>query len=270
MTTATDGADTIVLIHGLWMTPLCWERWVEHFGSRGYSVIAPSWPGAETSIEQLRRRPDKLAGVGVSEIVEHYAKIVRELRRPPILIGHSFGGAFVQLLLDRGLGAAGVAIHSAPVRGVFTLRLSTLRTSFPVLRDPRNARRAVSLTPKQFHYAFTNTLSEQESAVVYDRYHVPGPGRVLFEAALANLNPKAPTRVDFGNGRRRPLLLIAGGADHVVPAAVNHENFRRYRSAALTEYREFPGRSHYTLGQEGWQEVADYAIEWVSARAGSG
>jgi alpha-beta hydrolase superfamily lysophospholipase len=202
----------------------------------------------------------------VSEIAQHYENIVRELHRPPILVGHSFGGAFVQLLLDRGLGAAGVAIHSAPVRGVFTLPLSTLRASFPVLHDPRNAWRAVSLTPKQFHYAFTNTLSEHESAGVYDRYHIPGPGRVLFEAALANLIPGASTRVDFGNARRPPLLLIAGGADHLVPPAVNHENFRRYQGAAVTDYKEFPDRSHYTLGQEGWEEVADYALDWVSSR----
>lgn len=261
---AADGADTVVLIHGLWMTPLCWEHWIERFTCRGYSVIAPSWPGVESGIERLRRNPQVIAGLGVREIAQHYENIVRELRRPPILIGHSFGGAFVQLLLDRGLGAAGVAIHSAPVRGVFTLPLSTLRASFPVLHDPRNAWRAVPLTPKQFHYAFTNTLSEHESAAVYDRYHIPGPGRVLFEAALANLNPRAATRVDFKNPRRPPLLLISGGADHVVPAAVNHENFRCYDRAAITEYREFPDRSHYTLGQTGWEEVADYALDWAA------
>lgn len=117
------GVDTIVLIHGLWMTPLCWEHWTERLSGRGYRVIAPSWPGMELGIEQLRRNPSKAAGVGIREIVAHYIKILDELRVTPILIGHSFGGAFVQLLLDRGLGAAGVAIHSAPVRGVFTLSL---------------------------------------------------------------------------------------------------------------------------------------------------
>ncbi|HKP59167.1 MAG TPA: alpha/beta fold hydrolase [Polyangiales bacterium] len=265
-TAARPDADTIVLIHGLWMTPLCWEHWIERFSSRGYSVIAPSWPRVEIGIEQLRRHPDTLAGLGVREIAQHYENIVRELRRPPILIGHSFGGAFVQLLLDRGLGAAGVAIHSAPVRGVYTLPLSTLRSTFPVLHDPRNAWRAVALTPRQFHYAFTNTLSEQESASIYDRYHIPGPGRVLFQAAFANLTPRAATRVDFTRSRRPPLLLIAGGADRVVPAAVNQENFRRYRGDAVTDYKEFPGRSHYTLGQAGWEEVADCALDWALRR----
>jgi alpha-beta hydrolase superfamily lysophospholipase len=221
----------------------------------------------ERGIEQLRRDPSSVAGVGVAEIVEHYAKILRELKTVPILIGHSFGGAFVQLLLDRGLGASGVAIHSAPVRGVLGLPVSTLKATFPVLGNPANVRRAVALTPKEFHYAFTNTLSELDSAAVYDRYHIPGPGRVLFQAALANLNPRAATRVDFSRADRAPLLLIAGGADHLVPASLNRENVRRYSSTAVTELIEFAGRSHFTIGQAGWEAVADYAIDWAAAHA---
>lgn len=261
----SHGVDTIVLIHGLWMTPLSWENWTDRFTSRGYRVIAPSWPGLERGIEQLRRGPDQIAGIGVTEIVEHYARILQQLPTPPILMGHCFGGAFVQLLLDRGLGAVGIAIHSAPVRGVFGLPLSALRATFPVWGNPANVRRAVSLTPAEFHYAITNTLSELESAAVYDRYQIPGPGRVLFQTALANLNPRAPTRLNFDRTERAPLLLIAGGADHLVPAVVNRENARRYTSKAVTEFIEFAGRSHYTLGQPGWEEVADYALDWAAA-----
>lgn len=264
---AGHGVDTIILIHGLWMTPLSWERWTERLSGRGYRVIAPSWPGMERGIEQLRRSPGSMAGVGVTEIVDHYAKILRELKSSPILIGHSFGGAFVQILLSRGFGAAGVAVNSAPVRGVYTLPLSTLRVTLPVLGNPLNVGRAVGLTPKEFHYAFTNTLSEQDSAAVYDRYHVPGPGRVLFQAALANLNPRAATRVNFSLPNRAPLLMIAGGADHIVPASVNRENARRYDSGAVTDFIEFAGRSHYTVGEPGWEAVADYAIDWAAAHA---
>src|SRR2546430_6217882 len=191
--------DTIVLIHGLWLTPLSWEHWVDRFTKRGCNVIAPTVPGMEGGIEDLRRNPDKVAGLGVTEIVDHYDAIVRKLDRPPIIMGHSFGGAFTQILLDRGLGATGVAIDSAPVKGVLGLPWSTLRSAWPVLRNPANYQRAVGLTPEEFHYAFTNTLTEQESLAVYQRYHVPGPGRVLFQGALANLAPRAATRVNFGN-----------------------------------------------------------------------
>ena len=144
------------------------------------------------------------------------------------------------------------------------LPLSTLRSGNPILHNPANRHRAVPLTPKQFHYAFTNTLSEEDSQAVFERYAVPGPGRVLFEGALANLARHSPVQVDFRNDERAPLLLIAGGEDHVSPASLTESNLKKYRhSTAVTELKVFEGRSHFTLGQEGWEEVADYAIDWA-------
>jgi pimeloyl-ACP methyl ester carboxylesterase len=265
----TAAPDTIVLIHGLWMTSLSWEWWVERYSNRGYHVIAPNWPGMDVHIGQLRRDPSPIARLDAGEIADHYECIIRQLARPPIIMGHSLGGAFVQLLLDRGLGAAGVAIDSAPVKGVLGLPFSTIRSAWPILRNPGNLNRAVGLTAKQFHYAFTNTLSEQASASVYERYHVPGAGRVLFQAALANVGSRTVFRVDFSRAERAPLLFIAGGKDHVVPAWINKSNAAHYRrkSKAITGYKEFPGRSHYTLGQDGWEEVADYALNWAARNA---
>jgi alpha-beta hydrolase superfamily lysophospholipase len=262
--------DTVVLIHGLWMTPLSWEHWIDRFRSRGFRVLAPAWPGMEVDIQQLRADPSPIAHLGIEEIVDHYDAIIRGMDEPPIVIGHSFGGAFTEVLLDRGLGAAGVAIDAAPVKGVARLPFAQLKSSFPVLKNPANNHRAVPLTAAEFHYAFTNTLSDEDSRRVYERYAVPGPGHVLFQAAFANFNPHAPTRVDFNNGDRAPLLLIGGGSDHTVPAAVDRSTAKHYRgSPAVTEYKEFPGRSHFTLGQEGWEEVADYALDWAVEHAAS-
>src|SRR5919112_1923444 len=216
-------SDTIILIHGLWMTPLSWEHWIERYENRGFRVLAPAWPGMDGDIDELRRDPSGIEHLGIQEIVDHYDVIIRELDTSPITMGHSFGGAFTQLLLDRGLGAAGVAI------------------------------KAVALSLEEFRYAFTNTLSEEESQAAYERYAVPGPGRVLFQAALANFNPHATTTVDFHNDERAPLLFLPGGKDHVSPAAINESNARLYRkSVAITVYEEFPLRSHFTLGEEGW------------------
>jgi alpha-beta hydrolase superfamily lysophospholipase len=265
--TAKDN-KTIVLIHGLWMTSLSWEHWVERYTAKGYRVMARSWPGLEGSIEELRRDPSPIATLGITEVVDHYQSIIRGLDAPPIIIGHSFGGLITQILLDRGMGSAGVAIASAPVKGILLLPFSTLKVSFPVLSNPANNHRAEPLTPEQFHYAFTNTLSEDASLVVFERYAVPGPDHMLFQAAFANFNPHAASAVDFHNNTRAPLLLISGGKDHISPPSVVNANYNLYKkSQAVTEYKEYPERSHYTLGQDGWEEVADYALTWAESHA---
>jgi alpha-beta hydrolase superfamily lysophospholipase len=221
-------------------------------------------------VEDIRRDPSPLNGLGVTEITDHYAEIIRGLDRPPIIIGHSFGGLVTELLLDRGLGAAGVALSPAPVKGVLRLPLAQLRSAFPVLGNPANRKRTVELTPQQFHYAFTNTMSDAESQAAYDRYEVPGPGRVIFQAAFANFNPGAVSKVDFHKDDRAPLLIVGNSEDHTVPASVSREAAKRLgRSKAVVDYKEFPGRPHFTAGAPGWEGVADYALEWATRQAGA-
>jgi pimeloyl-ACP methyl ester carboxylesterase len=256
--------NNIVLVHGLWMTPLSWEHWAHHYSLRGYSVYAPSWPGMERDLRTLRGAPEAYAGIGIKQIVDHYERTVLELDDPPIIIGHSFGGLVIQALLDRGLGSCGVALGSAPIKGIWTLPYSTIRVITPQLLDPRNNRRCVSLTPAQFHYAFMNTSSREESLHVYQRYAVPGPDHVLFQTELANFNPFAETAVNVRRNNRAPLLMIAGSRDHVAPPSVVRANVRAYRhSTAVTEYKEFRDRTHFIIGQSGWQEVANYTIDWA-------
>lgn len=258
-------ADTIVLINGLWLTGLSWEHWVERYTARGYRVIARSWPGMEGDIEALRRDPSAIAGLGLDAIVDHYDRIVRELDHPPIIMGHSFGGLITQILVDRGLGTAGVAIHPAPIKGIWVLPFSELKSAFPALKNPFEQHRAVALTLQQFNYGFTNYLSEEETRPIYERYAVPGPNHVLFQASFANFNPHAATTVDVHNDERAPLLLIAGGKDHTVPASVTQANYKLFgHSTAITDFKEYPDRTHWTIGQPGWEDVADYALDWAS------
>ncbi|HTR75550.1 MAG TPA: alpha/beta hydrolase [Solirubrobacterales bacterium] len=255
---------TIVLIHGLWMTPLSWEHWVERYSAAGYRVETPAWPGFEGDVEAIRADTSAIENLGLEEIIDHMEEFLGGIEGETIIMGHSFGGAITEVLLDHGHGDAGVAIDAASVRGVTKLPLSTLRSSFPILKSPANGHRAVPLTAGQFHYAFTNTMSEEESRPIYERYAVPGPGRVLWQGALANFNPHTPLKVDFKNPERAPLLLIAGGSDHVIPPSVDKQMAKKESKApAVTDYKEFPGRSHFTVGQEGWEEVADYALDWA-------
>jgi pimeloyl-ACP methyl ester carboxylesterase len=258
--------QTIVLIHGMWMTPLSWEHWVSRYNERGHRVLAPAWPGLGAEPQELRRDPSPLRDLSITHVVDHYDKIVRDLDRPPIIIGHSFGGLVAQLLLDRGLGAAGVALGTAAPKGVFKLPLSTLRAGWPALRNPRNLHKETPLTLEQFHWCFTNTLSREASDVVYERYYIPGSARPFFQAGYANFNPHAVTKVDYRNSSRPPLLFLTGAEDRISPPSVNRANLKKQRRApSATDYKEYPGRCHFP-GQEGWEQVADDALAWTTER----
>jgi len=267
--TGTRPKPTIMLIHGLWLTPRSWEGWIDRYKKAGYNVIAPSWPGLEGEVEAIRKDPSPLKGLKLKTVVDHYDRIIRQLEAQPILMGHSFGGLIVQILIDRGLGAAGVAIDSAQSAAVPVLPLSTIWATITVLGNPLTFNSAVSLSPSKFNYAFTNELNAAESKKVYDRYQIPGSGRILWDAAFSLLNTNAASKVNYANNSRAPLLFIAGGNDHLVPPAINKANVKKYisHSTALTDYREFPNRTHHTVGQKGWEEVADHAIEWATQHA---
>jgi pimeloyl-ACP methyl ester carboxylesterase len=263
-------ADTVVLIHGLWMTPLSWEHWVDRYHQRGLKVVTPGYPGieeGEAGVAALRDDPSPLANLGVREVFDHLAEVIEALDTTPIIMGHSFGGAFTQLLVDAGYGAAGVSIDGAAVKGVKALPFSEIKATSPVLHNPANKDRAVPITEKEFHYAFTNNLSDEESKTVHDRYAVPVSGRILFQGGFANFTPHAATTYNFANDDRAPLLFISGGNDHILPPAVQQENFNKNvkHSEAITAYKLFPGRSHYTCGEEGWEAVADLALDWALA-----
>ncbi|MGV9766101.1 alpha/beta hydrolase [Micromonospora tulbaghiae] len=264
MSAPTARVDTIVLIHGLWMTSRSWEHWAQRYSARGFQVLTPAWPGMDREVEELRADPAPIAAQRIAGIADHYEAIIRDLPRPPIIMGHSFGGLIAQLLADRRLGAAVIAVHPAPVRGVLKLPPSTLRSGFSILRNPANRHRAVPFTPEDFRYAFGNTISQEQSDAAWERYAVPGAGHVLFEAAFANLDPDSATEIDKKRSDRAPLLITAGGEDHVVPASLASSIANLYRSStALTGYRQFPGRSHFVGGEPGWEEEADFALEWA-------
>ena len=261
--------DTIVLVHGLWMTPRSWTDWVARYEAKGYRVIAPAYPGFEIEVEELRKNPEVIAKLTVPETVDHLAGIIGSLDTAPIIMGHSFGGTLTQLLLARGLGSAGVMVNSAPTEGVRVTPLSQAKSLFPALKNPANFHRAVGFTPEEFHYAFTNTLSREDSDVAWEKYAIPAPGNWVWAyGLLANLTPgRQETWVDYSKDRA-PMLFIGGEKDHIMPPSVNKSNARHYaKSPALTEYHEFAGRDHWTCAAPGWEEVADYALDWAAEHA---
>jgi pimeloyl-ACP methyl ester carboxylesterase len=262
-------AQTVVLIHGMWMTPRSWDYWVDHYADRGYKAIAPGWPGVKDP-EETRRDPSALKGLGIKKAVDHYEQIIRGLERPPIIVGHSFGGLFTQILLDRGLGAAGVAIGTAAPKGIVLLPASTLRAALPALKNPFNRNGVCPLTPKQFRYRFTNTLSQEESDRIYQEHYIPGTNRAFFEAAYANTTRNSPAAVDYENPARAPLLLVCGGEDHISPPAVNEKLLKlQSKAPSATVLKTYPGRPHFMAGMDGWEELADVSLNWALEHAGA-
>jgi pimeloyl-ACP methyl ester carboxylesterase len=255
------------MIHGLWMTPRSWEHWKERYEARGYTVHAPAWPGFEGEVEALNADPSPMKDLRAETVIDAYEAFINELDGDPIIMGHSLGGAITQVLLNRGRGSVGVGVSAATVKGIRDLPWSTLRAAGPAL-NPFKRGDPVPISEKQFHYAFANTMSEEEAKPLYERYAVPAASDVLADIALANLHRNPPTEVDFAKQGRIPLLFIGMGEDHVVPPKATMHNERKYDdSVSITEYKEFEGRPHFP-GAPGWEEVADFAIDWAERHAG--
>ena len=263
-----SGRPPAVFVHGLWLLASSWDRWAERFEQAGYASVAVSWPGDAETVEQARANPQSVAGKTLREIAAHVAEVIGALNGKPIVVGHSFGGLLAQMMAARELSAATAAIDPAPFRGVLPLPLSTLRTALPVLSNPANRRRAVSLTFEQFRYGWANALSEQEARQLHESFHVPGTAAPLFEAALANLNPRTAARLDTRAPARGPLLVISGEKDHTVPHAIAHASFKlERRNPGVTEFAEIPGRGHSLTIDSGWREVADTTLEFLGRNA---
>jgi non-heme chloroperoxidase len=258
------GLQPVVFIHGLWLLQSSWDGWAEMFAEAGFAPVAPSWPDDPETVEEAKAHPEVFAHKTVGQVADHVADVIGRLDRKPAVIGHSFGGLLVQIIAGRGLSAATVAINPAPFRGVLPLPVSSLRSARPVLGNPLNRGRAVSLNFEQFRYGWANELSEEEAHQLHDTFHVPAPGAPLFQAATANLNPFTEAKVDTRNPERGPLLFIVGEKDHTAPWAIAHASYKKQaRNPGVTEIVKVPDRGHALIIDHGWREVAEPAMAFV-------
>src|SRR4029077_11340862 len=269
-----SSAPPIVFVHGLWLLPSSWDRWVTLFEEAGYVALTPGWPDDPETVSQAREHPEVFAGKGIGEIADYEEAIIRRLKRKPVIIGHSFGGLLTMILAGRGLAAASVAISPAPFRGVLPLPIQALRTASVALRNPANWNRAVPLSYEQFRYSFANVVGEDEAKELYLGYSVPGAGEPLFQAARgvepifqeasANVNPWSEAKVDSMNPERGPMLIVSADSDHTVPWAIANASYKKQkRNDGVTEIVKMPGRGHSLTIDAGWREVAQKALEFV-------
>jgi non-heme chloroperoxidase len=254
----------VVFVHGLWLLAGSWDNWAGAFEEAGYAALSPGWPGDPESVQEAKANPDRFAQQTITGTADHYGQVIGQLSRKPAVIGHSFGGLLAQIIAGRGLSAATVSISPAPYRGILPLPLSSLRSAFPVLKNPANRKRGVGLTPAEFRFGFGNVVSEQESQELYDAHSVPGPGSTLFQAATANLNPGTQAKVDTRNPARGPMLIVSADGDHTVPWAIAHASYKKQRhNEGVTEITKMTGRGHSLTIDSGWREVADVALQFL-------
>jgi non-heme chloroperoxidase len=259
-----SGNTPVVLIHGLWLLPSSWNNWVDYFEQEGYAGVTPDWPDDPETVEEARANPDVFAKKSLKQIADHTAEVIDKLDKKPAVMGHSTGGLLTYMIADRGLSAASVAIDPGPFRGVLPLPISSLRSAAPVLRNPFNRSRAITLTLDQFKYGWANALSDEEAKQLYETYHVAAPGKALMQMANANVNPWTEAKVDPRNPDRGPLLIIDGEKDHTVPWAIANAAYKRQsNNEAVTEIEKIPNRGHALTIDSGWREVAQKALDFV-------
>jgi pimeloyl-ACP methyl ester carboxylesterase len=259
-----SGRAPVVFIHGLWLLASSWDRWAEYFGQVGYAPVSPGWPDDPDTVEEALANPEAFADKTIGQVADHYANVIGQLGRKPAVIGHSFGGLIAQIVAGRGLAEVTVAIDPAPFRGIPQLPLSALRAGSPVLSNPANRHRAVPLTYEQFRYSFANAVDEDQARRLYDTFAVPAPGAPLWQAAAANFNPRTEDKVDTKNPERGPMLIVSGERDHTVPHVLSNAAYQhQLKNPGVTEFVEIPGRGHALTIDDGWQGVADVALEFV-------
>src|SRR3954462_872705 len=259
-----SGNTPVVFIHGLWLLPSSWNNWVELFEQNGFAGVTPDWPDDPGTVEEARANPEVFAKKTLKQIADHTTEVIERLERKPAVMGHSTGGLLTYMIADRGLSAASVAIDPGPFRGVLPLPLSALKSAGPVLKNPLNRGRAVTLTLEQFKFGWANALSEEEAEQLYDTYHVAAPGVALMQMANANVNPFTEAKVDPKNPDRGPLLIIDGEKDHTVPWAIANAAYKKQKhNEAVTEIEQIPDRGHALTIDHGWREVADKALAFV-------
>jgi len=258
-TTSHRLTNTIVLVHGAWMTAASWDNFRKPLEAAGYTVHTPTWPYLEkgTAAELRANPPEGLGRLTAGAIADHYAKFIDTLPEKPLIIGHSMGGLVTQLLLDRGYGVAGVALDPGPIAGVIPDFLS-LTAAIPVLLRWNAWNRTYTLPKATFDARFANTAPQALRDEAYDKYVVPTSGR-LFAQAATGIGVGVDTKA-----RKQPLLVTAAEHDRTVAPALSRAIWRKQKkSAARTDFVEFPGLSHFLATEPGYEKVAAYVLDWA-------
>jgi len=250
----------IVFVTGAFVTNSCWNEWRTYFEERGYNTIAPPWPFKNGTASDLRNRQPNdtdLAALTLDELIDYYADIIKKYPEKPIVIGHSLGGLMTQVIVNRDLAAAGIAIHPVPTLGVFPYEFSFLRAGWKSLGLFTSLKKTYLMSFSDWQYAFVNGMPWELQKESYEKFTIPESKTV----ARGGLTKAA--KVDYDKPHA-PLLITSGSDDNIIPAHLNNRNYNRYKqNGSVLDYKEFAGRNHFVLGQSTWKVDADFIIDWI-------
>nr|WP_121272319.1 alpha/beta hydrolase [Pedobacter schmidteae] len=254
-------SKNIVFVTGAFVTNTCWDEWRSYFEKEGYTTHAPAWPFKNGTAAELRsRQPDDtdLATLTLTELIDYYADIVSSFPEKPIVIGHSLGGLITQVIVNRDLAAAGVAIHSVPTLGVFPYEFSFLKAAWKSLGLFTTLKKTYLMSFKDWQYAFVNEMSLDEQNTAYKLFTIP-ESKTVVRGGLTSA-----AKIDYKK-EHAPLLFTSGNIDNIIPAHLNYRNYKKYvKNNSILDYKEFPGRNHFVLGQQGWKADAAYILKWIN------
>ncbi len=253
----------IVFVTGAFVHNSCWDNWRTYFEEKGYKTVAPAWPHKEAAnAAELRKRQYQdtdLAKLTLDEVIDHYANIVKSFPEKPIVIGHSLGGLMTQVILNRDLAAAAVAIHSVPTLGVFPYEFSFLKAGYKSLGFFTSTKKTYLMSLKDWQYAFVNDMPLEVQKATYEQLTIP-ESKTVSRGGLTKA-----AKVDYEKPHA-PLLLIAGSKDNIIPAHLNWRNYKKYKkNGSVLEYKEFEDKNHFVLGHPTWKDDADFVLEWLES-----
>ncbi len=256
---ATILSKSVVFITGTFIGNNCWDEWKAYFESKGYNCIAPAWPYKNASPEELRNRhPDEaIASNRLNDLADYFENIVITATGQSIIIGHSLGGLIVQLLLQRGVGTAGVAIHSFPPPGVSTFNFSFLKALWGTMGFFTPTQKTYMISFRKWKQVIANGITCDQQKQSFYKYAIPESKWVTRDTF------KCGAKINFEQPHA-PLLFISGSRDQVIPPSLNYNNYKKYKTnKSITGYKEFKGRNHLVFDHPGWKEEADFVLDWL-------
>ncbi len=242
----------ILFVHGFYFGSWGWaEHFLDYFAAHGYSAHALSLRGHDQSESR-----EGLRWIRLADYVDDVAQVVGHMPAPPVLIGHSYGGAIIQKFLEIHTSPAAVLLASAPPQGLLRL---TLRTA---LRHPLAFLR-INLTLSLYPLVSTPALARdmffsvgmsEEKVRDYQARMSDESYRSFLDMLFLNL-PK-PKRITT------PMLVLGAANDTVFRPSEVEATARAYHTQAII----FPNMGHGMMLEDGWESVAGRIVSWLNEK----